>query len=303
MAVGIVVTRSPSSTFSKNVTTLFNKCKQDMNRWISLSLSLVGRANLIKMTVLPKFLYLFQNIPFLIKKSFFKTLDRSIVSFLWGNKPSRISRTHLQKPKALGGLALPNFLFYYWTCNIQKLIHWLEDKTAAEKVDWVQLEFLSNRYHLGSVVCAVLPLLSNNLSHNLIVNHSIRLWAQCRRHFGLQGTSILSPVKSNHMFTPSCTDPVFAQWFNKGIRAIHDLYIEDTFASFSQLSQNFDLPMNPFFRYLQIRSFVQRHLCNFQKSLLNHTLTIFLAWVQTIKDRYPKSITLLVASRHTQQKI
>lgn len=47
---------------------LLNKCKRDMNRWASLPLSVAGRVNLIKITVLPKFLYLFPNIPILIKK-------------------------------------------------------------------------------------------------------------------------------------------------------------------------------------------------------------------------------------------
>lgn len=59
----------------------------------------------------------------------------------------------------------------------------------------------------------------------------------------------------NHMFTPSCTDPVFAQWLDKGIKSISDLYKENTFVSFSQLSQEYQ--KNNFFRYFQIRSFVQ----------------------------------------------
>ena len=59
------------------------------------------------------------------------------------------------------------------------------------------------------------------------------------------------------MFTPSCTDPTFTEWFDKGIKSICNVYIEDTFASFSQLSQAYSLPKNHFFRYLQIRSFIQ----------------------------------------------
>lgn len=110
----------------------------------------------------------------------------------------------------------------------------------------------------ASVICAALPLNSKNLSSITIVSHSIRIWAQFRKHFGLQGPSALTPVRSNHMFIPSCTDPAFTLWFNKGIKSIHDLYIRDVFASFSQLSQAYDLPKNHFFRYLQIRSFVQK---------------------------------------------
>ena len=261
--LGIEITRTLSTTFTKNFTALLNRCKQDMNRWASLPLSVAGRVNLIKMIVLPKFLYLFQNIPILIKKSFFKTLDKIIISFIWGNKPSRISKTHLQRPKHSGGLALPNFLFYYWACNFQKIIHWFEDKPITGRADWVRLELSSCQYHLGSVICAALPLVCNNLTSNTIVNHSIRIWAQFRKHFGIQGPSTLSPIKLNRMFTPSCTDPTFTQWFDKGIKSICNLYIEDTFASFSQLSQTYNLPKNHFFRYLQVRSFVQKTFHSF----------------------------------------
>lgn len=177
----------------------------------------------------------------------------------------------MQRPKRAGGLALPNFLFYYWACNIQKLLHWFEDRPTVGKADWVQIEFSSCRHHLGSVVCAALPLLSNNLSTNIIVNHTIRIWAQCRRHFGLQGASTCSLIKFNHMFIPSCTDNTFTLWFDKGIRSIHHLYIEDTFASFSQLSQIYDLPRNNFFRYLQIRSFVRNTFDSFpNKPMKSH---------------------------------
>ena len=64
-----------------------------------------------------------QSFPILIRKSFFKTLDKSIVPFIWQNKHSRINKTHLQRLKRAGGLALPNFLYYYWACNIPKLLH------------------------------------------------------------------------------------------------------------------------------------------------------------------------------------
>ena len=242
-----------------------------MTRWASLPLSLVGRVNLVKMIVLPTFLYLFQNIPILIKKSFFINLDKNIISFIWGTKPSRISKTQLQRPMRAGGLALPNFLFYYWACNIQKLLHWFEDRPIPGKADWVQIEFSSCQHHLGSVVCAALPLLSNSLSTNIIVNHTIRIWAQFRRQFGLQGTSTRSPIKCNHMFIPSCTDDTFTLWFDKRIRSIHNLYIKDTFASFSQLSQTYDLPKNNFFRYLQVRSFVQKTFDSFpNKPMKSH---------------------------------
>ena len=60
--LGVEITHTFPLLFIKNFGVLLEKCKQDMVRWSSLPLSLVCRVNLIKMIVLPKFLYLFQNI-------------------------------------------------------------------------------------------------------------------------------------------------------------------------------------------------------------------------------------------------
>lgn len=76
--LGIEVTHTLPTTFRKNFIPLLDKCKQDMVRWGSLPLTVIGHVNLVKMLILPKFLYLFQNIPILIKKSFSKHLMESL---------------------------------------------------------------------------------------------------------------------------------------------------------------------------------------------------------------------------------
>ena len=107
--LGIEITRSFSATFKKNFMAVLNRCKQDMNRLTSIPLSVAGHVSLIKIMVLPK-KNLFQNILILIKKSSFRTLDKTIVSFIWANKPSRISKTQLQGSKR-SCIAKFDFLF------------------------------------------------------------------------------------------------------------------------------------------------------------------------------------------------
>lgn len=68
--LGVEIPSTFPLLFTKNFGVLFEKCKQDMTRWSTLPLSIAGRVNLIKMIVLPKFLYLFQNIPILLRKKF-----------------------------------------------------------------------------------------------------------------------------------------------------------------------------------------------------------------------------------------
>lgn len=70
--LGVHVTKSFTELFSKNFNSLLDRCKSDLTRWSSLPLSLIGRINLIKMSLLPQYLYLFQHLP-IYKVLFFQT--------------------------------------------------------------------------------------------------------------------------------------------------------------------------------------------------------------------------------------
>ena len=68
--------------------------------------------------------------------------------------------------------------------------------------------------------------------------------------------SLSNTIASNVFSPPSMQDATFNIWFKKGLRYFKDLFIEDKFASFAQLSSKFDLPTSNFFRYLQARHYV-----------------------------------------------
>lgn len=101
--------------------------KQDIKRWDLLPLSLSGRINTVKMNVLPKFLYLFQSLPIPLTKFFFSSIDKLISTFIWNKKNPRTRKCILRRPRLQGGMALPNFLFYYWAANIRALLFWMSD--------------------------------------------------------------------------------------------------------------------------------------------------------------------------------
>uniref|UniRef100_A0A3P9PAD4 Reverse transcriptase domain-containing protein n=1 Tax=Poecilia reticulata TaxID=8081 RepID=A0A3P9PAD4_POERE len=73
--LGVCVTFDYNCLFNKNFTKALNKAKLDMEKWSELPLSLVGRINSVKMTIMHRFLYLFQTIPVFIPKKFFKELN------------------------------------------------------------------------------------------------------------------------------------------------------------------------------------------------------------------------------------
>ncbi len=67
-------------------------------------------------------------------------------------KSPRIGKSFLQKPKCQGGMALPNFLFYYWVTNIQKVVYWDSDWNSKSIPVWVQGEEACTKFSLKSLV-------------------------------------------------------------------------------------------------------------------------------------------------------
>lgn len=133
--LGVVLPKNPKLIFKLNFLKKLEDLKIDIGKWRTLPLSMIGRINAFKMVSLPRFLYLFQNVPIFLTKAFFKSLDSVILPFIWGFKAHRISKIHLQKPKEKGGLGLPCFLHYYWAANARALVYWQEDYKTEISID------------------------------------------------------------------------------------------------------------------------------------------------------------------------
>ena len=137
---------------------------------------------------------------------------------------------------------------------------------------WVRMEYDSCQYHLRSLLSAQSLPPRDTLCSNLVVYDSCRIWSQFRRHFNLKKVSVHSPIKGNHTFLPAASDPAFGSWHTKGIKSIRSLYIGGKFASFTQLSELFDIPRTHFFRYLQIRNLVCTNIVSFPNLLHNNVI-------------------------------
>uniref|UniRef100_A0A5F8GDB0 RNA-directed DNA polymerase n=1 Tax=Monodelphis domestica TaxID=13616 RepID=A0A5F8GDB0_MONDO len=95
--LGIYLPRQTQDLYEHNYKTLSTQLKLDLNNWKNINCSWVGRANIIKMTILPKLIYLFSAIPMELPKIFFTDLEKNITKFIWKNKRSRIPRELMKK--------------------------------------------------------------------------------------------------------------------------------------------------------------------------------------------------------------
>lgn len=252
--LGVNVTEVFDKLFKENFINLLQRITQDLQSWRHVMFSLAGRINIVKMNILPKFVFLFQCIPIYIKKSFFHDIDKIISAFIWNNKTPRIRKLFLQRLKSVGGMGLPDIKLYYWACNIRMAAYWLQKHPPT----WVKMEAHSC---LPSSPSALLlsPLSRGSLGHlqNPVVIHTLKIWSQIRKNYGWQAGSLLSPLTHNHCFAPSFNNSMFDNWVDRGIHTFMDLFMDKTFPSFAQLQDKFDMPNSHFFKYLQVRTFVK----------------------------------------------
>uniref|UniRef100_A0A8C7XNT8 Reverse transcriptase domain-containing protein n=1 Tax=Oryzias sinensis TaxID=183150 RepID=A0A8C7XNT8_9TELE len=271
--LGIKITNNYNTLFRYNFSSLLEKTEADLARWSALPVSLAGRINTIKMAVLPKFMYFFQMIPLFLPKVFFTKLDGLISSFIWNKKCPRIRRSKLQRSKSEGGFGLPNFKYYYWSANIVKLPIWLRTFKENRGPLWSIMELTADLPASPvSFMCASLPITKKMSFRNPVIINTLKIWFQCRRHFGFQRTLVYSPISSNPFFQPALNDFGFKTWQRKGIVLFTDLFVDGSFMSFESICKNFDIPKSHFFRYLQVRSFAGKHFTTYPIQPLPSTL-------------------------------
>lgn len=106
--LGIRITPQINTVVEANYDPLMREVRDSLEKWTTMPISMIGRINLIKMTILPKFLYLFQSLPIPLPKSFFKETNSVFCRFIWNNRKSRLRLSLLYMPYDRGGLQMPS---------------------------------------------------------------------------------------------------------------------------------------------------------------------------------------------------
>ncbi len=187
--LGVFVDSNLKNLYKLNLISLLQNVEIDLKKWTDLPLTLLGRINVVKMNILPRFLYMFQSLPIHVPIVFFSSLKKLIRKFIWHGKMPRLSMDKLTLDYEDGGLKLLNFQLYYYAVQSRFLAQMFD---TSPPPSWLNIERTEMKEETPTDLLFKWDKKTiKTATDNPLIIHSIQVWYKLGDFFKLEG--FLSP--------------------------------------------------------------------------------------------------------------
>ena len=224
---------------------------------MAVPMTLWGRAETLKMNVLPRLSHIISSIPLKFPPNWFKEIKNLFIHFLWNNKKPRIAYNKLIIPRSMGGLGVPDIYQYYLSFNAKYPLSWAyRTDPPIGSWQWLEQAIMSNTDRsLTSMWYHPKP---PHLLNNPIIQFSCFCVKQLQKRLGIQGLSLPScPIWDNPILSAGGRSLHSNIWQRAGITTVGQIYTGQI-VPLQELKNQFGLSNTSFLVYAQLASIIRK---------------------------------------------
>lgn len=129
-----------------------------------------------KVVYTSKLLFYFRALPLHVSRQMIDTIQREVNRFIWCVKKPHLGKMMVYRPRAMGGLGMPNLWLHYLSARLVQLAQWHAPPTLGFALSRYPLTPTTSRACCGQAQFAlkIYPLLTQWLANHSIYGHYLR---------------------------------------------------------------------------------------------------------------------------------
>ena len=234
-----------NAIFKLNLEDKIKNVKQTIKIWECRKLTILGRVNILKSQLLSKFTYVFSVLPN-IPSHFIEEIQNICFKFVWAGKPDKIKRNVQINNSKNGGLSVPDIDAYQKSLKIT----WIKRYINSMNLSKWKLFFTKTIEPFGRDIfffCNMSPDDRKiNQIHNDFHRDIIKNWFEISENTNISNSQdIENQIIWNNKYIRIQNDTIYlAEWANKGIIHIGDLFNNGKSFSLNEFLHKFQLHIN-----------------------------------------------------------